>query len=62
MYKRRQFSQEGGSSFLTKEGRLRDLYTVDSDKGEGVKNSENLAGVICNGPFYNNGKCGSSSE
>ena len=33
-------------------GRLRDLYSKNSDKGgEGVKNPENLADVICEWPL-----------
>ena len=49
-------SREGeGGGYPNSDGRrvrLRDLYSKDSDKGgEGVKNPENLADVICEWPL-----------
>ena len=36
----------GLANFWPKEGRLRNLYTMNSDKGDGVQTPKNLSDVI----------------
>ena len=48
-----QWRRERLAKFWRKEGRLRDICTLNWERGKGVKNPKNLAGLICKWPLAN---------